>query len=180
MWCGSSCSSPSTWSSDHLRLRKRNDVIRVLSTRRRHPLAAVAGVLFALMAFGAAYAALAPSSDATEAASSTQIAEGKQLYASGCSSCHGLNGEGQVREDGTILGPTLIGVGEASVDFQVGTGRMPMAAPGAQAQRKPAAYTQDQIDAMAAYVGSLAPGPTIPDEQELSVEGADVARGGVL
>lgn len=155
-------------------------MIRVLSTRRRHPLAAVAVLLFALVAFGSAYAALAPSSDATEAASSTQVAEGKKLFAIGCSSCHGLNGEGQIRDDGTVLGPSLIGVGGAAVDFQVGTGRMPMAAPGAQAERKPVAYTQDQIDAMAAYVASLAPGPSIPDEEALSVEGADIARGGVL
>ena len=155
-------------------------MIRVLSTRRRHPIAAVAVLLFALVAFGSAYAALAPSSDATEAASSTQVAEGKKLFAIGCSSCHGLNGEGQIRDDGTVLGPSLIGVGGAAVDFQVGTGRMPMAAPEAQAERKPVAYSQDQIDAMAAYVGSLAPGPSIPDEEELSVEGADIARGGVL
>jgi ubiquinol-cytochrome c reductase cytochrome c subunit len=155
-------------------------VIRVLSTRRRHPLAAVVVLLCALLAFGGAYAAFAPSSGASEADSSTKIAEGKKLFAIGCSTCHGLNGEGQVRDDGTVLGPSLVGVGEAAVDFQVGTGRMPMASPGAQADRKPVAYTQDQIDALAAFVGSLAPGPSLPDESELAVEDADIARGGVL
>ena len=155
-------------------------MIRVLSTRRRHPLASVAVLLCALLVFGISYATLAPSSGATESASSTQISEGKQLFAIGCSSCHGLNGEGQLREDGTVIGPSLVGVGAAAVDFQVGTGRMPMAAPGAQAERKPVAYTQDQIDAMAAFVASLAPGPAIPPEEELSTEGADIARGGVV
>ena len=46
-----------------------------------------------------------------------------------CASCHGLNGEGQVT--GSIQGPPLAGVGAAAVEFQVATGRMPMAHPGA-------------------------------------------------
>ena len=48
---------------------------------------------------------------------SQQIAEGKALFAVGCASCHGLNGEGQVT--GAIQGPPLAGVGAAAVDFQV-------------------------------------------------------------
>ena len=38
-------------------------------------------------------------------------------------------------------GPTLIGVGAAAVDFQVGTGRMPAAASGPQAEVKPEQFT---------------------------------------
>ncbi|WP_106538986.1 c-type cytochrome [Haloactinopolyspora alba] len=133
-----------------------------------------------LFTTGGAYAALAPKSEDLQAASSTKIQEGKELFAIGCASCHGLGGEGQVREDGTVIGPSLIGVGAAAVDFQVGTGRMPMAAPGAQAQRKPVAYTDAQIEALAAYVASLAPGPELPEEQYLDVSEGNVARGGQL
>ena len=52
------------------------------------------------------------------------------LFQRGCSSCHGLHGEG------TNLAPTLIGVGAAAADFQLTTGRMPLPAPGARV-RKP-------------------------------------------
>jgi ubiquinol-cytochrome c reductase cytochrome c subunit len=155
----------------------------VLSTRRRHPLAAVVVLLFAMVAMGTAYAAFAPSSQAgVQSSSSTQVEEGRKLFAIGCASCHGLGGEGQVRDDGTVLGPSLIGVGAAAVDFQVGTGRMPMAAPGAQAPRKDVAYTDEQIEQLAAYVASLAPGPEIPDDSAVDpdAEGVDVARGGLL
>ena len=50
----------------------------------------------------------------------TLVDKGSVLFAEGCSSCHGLNGQG------TSDGPTLVGVGAASVHFQVSTGRMPM------------------------------------------------------
>ena len=154
---------------------------RLLSTRRRHPLAAVAVLVAVLFTTGGAYAALAPTtSQNVQAASSTQVDEGRQLFAIGCSSCHGLNAEGQVADDGEVLGPSLIGVGAAAVDFQVGTGRMPLAAPSAQAERKPVSYTQEQIDALAAFVESLAPGPAVPDEQYLDPAAGDVARGGEL
>ncbi|HEY9412655.1 MAG TPA: cytochrome c [Jiangellaceae bacterium] len=155
----------------------------LLSTHRRHPLAAVVVLLLALFACGGAYAALAPSSEAdTASATSTQVDEGRKLFAIGCASCHGLGGEGQVRDDGTVLGPSLIGVGAASVDFQVGTGRMPMAGPGAQAPAKEVAYSDEQIASLAAFVASLAPGPAIPDADMIdpNAEGVDVARGGLL
>ncbi|WP_240760192.1 c-type cytochrome [Phytoactinopolyspora endophytica] len=159
---------------------------RALTQRRRHPFAAVAILLVVLFACGSAYATLSPSTTssptASAAAQTTQIEEGRQLFAIGCASCHGLGGEGQVRDDGTVLGPSLIGVGAASVDFQVGTGRMPMAAPGAQAERKTPSYSEEQTAALAAYVESLAPGPEIPDDAMLdtNAEGVDVARGGLL
>lgn len=158
---------------------------RALTRHRRHPLAAVTVLFVVLFACGSAYAAFAPSSSnapASQATQSTQIEEGRQLFTLGCASCHGLNGEGLVREDGTVLGPSLIGVGAAAVDFQVGTGRMPMAAPAAQAPEKPVAYSDEQVEAMAAYVASLAPGPEIPDDQMIDpkAEGTNIARGGLL
>ena len=155
-----------------------------ISARRRHPAAALAVLLLALFVFGGAYAVFAPESSAdVQAASSTQVEEGQKLFAIGCATCHGLGGEGQVRDDGTVLGPSLIGVGAAAVDFQVGTGRMPMAAPGAQAEQKEVAYTDEQIEQLAAFVASLAPGPEIPDDDALDtsdLSAGDVARGGEL
>jgi ubiquinol-cytochrome c reductase cytochrome c subunit len=143
---------------------------------------AAAVVLFVTLAiFGGLYAALAPTSEAdVQAASTTQIEEGRALFMIGCSSCHGLGGEGQVRDDGTVIGPSLIGVGAASVDFQVGTGRMPMGAPSAQVERGEVQYTDDEIAALAAYVASLAPGPAIPDDAQVDPERGNIARGGEI
>jgi len=158
--------------------------VSAISARRRHPAAALAVLLLALFVFGGAYAVFAPESSAdVQAASSTQVEEGQKLFAIGCATCHGLGGEGQVRDDGTNVGPSLIGVGAAAVDFQVGTGRMPLARPGAQAEEKEVAYTDEQIEQLAAFVASLAPGPEIPDDDALDtsdLSAGDVARGGEL
>lgn len=155
-----------------------------LSARRRHPFAAVVVLFLALLVFGGTYAAVAPASEADiQSASSTQIQEGRAMFETGCASCHGLDGEGAVDEDGAVLGPTLLGVGEASVDFQLSTGRMPLAAPAEQAAEKKPAYNQEQIDAIAAYVGSLAPGPEMPDDDALDTDdlsAGEIARGGEL
>ena len=85
-----------------------------------------------------------------------KIAEGRQLYVEGCSSCHGMDARG-VDEQGT----SLVGVGAASADFYLRTGRMPLAEPGREPQRAQPAYPEDQIEALVAYVGSLG-GPPIP------------------
>jgi ubiquinol-cytochrome c reductase cytochrome c subunit len=106
---------------------------------------------------------------------STAIDEGRQLFLKGCSSCHGLNAEG-----GSIA-PSLIGVGAAAVDFQVGTGRMPMADMSVQAARKKPAFNEDQVAALAAYVASLAPGPAIPTADVANYErDGNTAQGGEL
>ncbi|MEY4137161.1 MAG: hypothetical protein RL205_1289 [Actinomycetota bacterium] len=152
--------------------------VKFLAARRRSPLAAVAMLLIALIGIGAGYAVIAnarPAEAAAVASSETQVEQGKRLYLEGCSSCHGMQAQG------TTQGPTLVGVGAASVDFQVSSGRMPMAMPGAQAApRDPAQYTDEQIAAMAAYVASLAPGPAVPTEEDVNFESADAAQGGVL
>ncbi|WP_069811771.1 cytochrome bc1 complex diheme cytochrome c subunit [Streptomyces sp. TP-A0874] len=151
--------------------------MKKLSARRRHPLAALVVLLFALAVTGGLYAALAPADKAqaeATAQSPNGIEEGKKLYAVGCASCHGTGGQG------TTDGPSLVGVGAASVDFQVGTGRMPAQQPGAQVPKKPAKYTQTEINHLAAYVASLGPGPNIPSENQYSPENADIAKGGEL
>ena len=118
---------------------------------------------------------------AADTGNSQQVAEGQALFRVTCASCHGLNGEGQTT--GTIQGPPLAGVGAAAVDFQVSTGRMPMARPEAQAPVKKNLYTEEEIAALAAYVASLAPGPAIPTPEEYdpsNVSEEDIARGGEL
>jgi ubiquinol-cytochrome c reductase cytochrome c subunit len=82
-----------------------------------------------------------------------------------------------------MAGPSLIGVGAAAVDFQVGTGRMPAQQPGAQIPRKTPVYSQEEIEALAAYVASLAPGPAVPAQESYDVSKAtdeQVTRGGEL
>jgi ubiquinol-cytochrome c reductase cytochrome c subunit len=150
--------------------------VKKLSARRRHPLAALVVLLFALAVTGGLYAAFAPAdkAQADTAAQSLAIEEGKKLYAVGCASCHGTGGQG------SSDGPSLVGVGAAAVDFQVGTGRMPLQQPGAQAPEKPAVYSQAEIDQMAAYVGSLGAGPAVPGPEQYNPEGADIANGGQL
>jgi ubiquinol-cytochrome c reductase cytochrome c subunit len=119
---------------------------------------------------------------AVTAGSLEQIQLGRQLYLEGCSSCHGLDGEGIAADNATggNGGPSLIGVGEAAVDFQVSTGRMPLAVPEAQAPRKDVIYTEAEINAMAAYVATLGPGPANPTEEELNLEEANIAEGGEI
>ena len=85
-----------------------------------------------------------------------EVRAGRELYLVQCSSCHGLNAEGTER------GPTLIGVGAASADFYLTTGRMPLDDSTGQADRKPPAYSPREIRQLVSYVASLGPGPPIP------------------
>ncbi|MFE0870654.1 cytochrome bc1 complex diheme cytochrome c subunit [Streptomyces rochei] len=150
--------------------------MKKLSARRRHPLAALVVLLLALACTGGLYAAFAPAdkAQADETAQSLAIEEGKKLYAVGCASCHGTGGQG------TTDGPSLVGVGAAAVDFQVGTGRMPAQQPGPQVPEKKVIYSQAEIDQLAAYVASLGAGPAVPSEEKYGPEGADSAEGGEL
>jgi ubiquinol-cytochrome c reductase cytochrome c subunit len=158
--------------------------VRFLSTRRRHPLAGLVVVLLGLLMAGGLYAVVAPQSPArADTAQQDLIEEGRKLFLVGCASCHGKNAEGLKTAAGNNLGPSLIGVGAAAVDFQVGTGRMPMAQTGAQAPRKDPLYTPEQIEALAAFVASLSPGPAIPTHEQYDssgIEGDDLVRGGEL
>ncbi|WP_066518951.1 cytochrome bc1 complex diheme cytochrome c subunit [Curtobacterium ammoniigenes] len=146
--------------------RTKNDSSTGTKKGRRSPLATATLILVGLLTTGGAYALFTSSATADTAQSSavalhsqSQVNEGQKLFASNCATCHGLKAEG------TNSGPSLIGVGAASVDFQVGTGRMPMAADGPQAEQKPTQFSQTQIDELAAYVASLAPGPAIPSSK---------------
>ena len=150
-----------------------------LARRRRHPAAVFVLIALALLITGAAYAAASAVSGAQASpavATATQVEEGERLYLEGCASCHGLQGEGSAED----RGPSLIGVGAASAHFQVSTGRMPLAQPGAQAPAKAPIYDEEEIAALAAYIASLGAGPAIPTAEQLDLSGADVAVGGEL
>jgi ubiquinol-cytochrome c reductase cytochrome c subunit len=139
--------------------------VRKLSTRRRHPLAGFVVLLMGLVVAGGMYAAFAPRAANAEEASAKDITAGRQLFLIGCASCHGKNAEGVLTKRDNNYGPTLVGVGAAAVDFQVGTGRMPLAQAGPQAPRKDPEYTKAETRQLAAYIASLAPGPAIPDSE---------------
>ena len=139
--------------------------------RRRRQLAKLGIVVAALGTIATLYAGFAPARSSA-ANTNPAIQQGRQLFLQGCASCHGLNAEGGVSA------PSLIGVGAAAVDFQVGTGRMPLEAHTTEAQRKKTRYSDAQIEEMATYVASLAPGPAIPTN--LNYQSADVAFGGAL
>jgi ubiquinol-cytochrome c reductase cytochrome c subunit len=148
--------------------------VKALASRRRHPAAIVILLLLGLMATGGLYSLLAPKSAQAAVATAGDVAVGRKLFLANCATCHGLNGEG------TKAGPSLAGVGAAAVDFQVGTGRMPLAGPAVQASRSDTVkFTDEQIASLAAYVATLAPGPAIPDDQYTKGDG-NIARGNEL
>ena len=149
---------------------------RSRKANRRHPLATVLLIAIGLVVTGGGYAAFSSTTAATaetDMSSQQVIDEGEKLFASNCATCHGMSLQG------TDDGPSLIGVGAASVNFQVGTGRMPLAMQGPQAMQKPVQFTYEQTAAMAAYVASISPGPAIPDASLLQADG-DAANGGEL
>jgi ubiquinol-cytochrome c reductase cytochrome c subunit len=107
------------------------------------------------------------------------LARGRELYITGCSSCHGPDGGGEDAPDGSARGPSLESAGEATAYYYLATGRMPLANSEEQPIRKEPAYDEDEIDALVAYVAALGDGegPRLPD---LDLEGADLAQGGEI
>lgn len=152
--------------------------MKFLTTRRRSKAAKPLMLAFALLLMGVLYATLTPAPKvAADTGTSAEVAAGKGLFTVSCSSCHGMNGEG------TSQGPSLVGVGAAAVDFQVSTGRMPMAIPGQQAPRKHNTMTEEETAALAAYVATLGPGQPIPTKAQYApgnLTEEDIARGGEL
>jgi ubiquinol-cytochrome c reductase cytochrome c subunit len=159
-----------------------------ISRHRRGPLAGLVVLLLGLLLTGGLYTAFAPAQADEQASDAELVAQGRELFLVGCAFCHGQNGEGvaTVRE-GYQVGPSLVGVGAAAVDFQVGTGRMPMANPSQQAPRKEPVYDEQETAALAAYVASLAPGPAVPTSEDYSIDGLSeeereeaIVRGGQI
>src|ERR1700761_5119112 len=163
MLSGLACSRPSPSSS------KQGNRVSSIISRRRHPAAGYAAVAGGLVAAGVLYSAFSGggASAAAPAQDSTQIAQGHSLFIQSCATCHGLDAQG------TSQAPSLIGAGAAAVDFQMSTGRMAAQQLGAENDRKPTTFTQQQIYDIAAYVASLGGGPSIPDPGQVSTAGAN-------
>ncbi|MBN9177080.1 MAG: c-type cytochrome [Microbacterium sp.] len=143
---------------------------------RRSKWAAAALIGIGLLATGGVYAGASAAMAATEptsASTTLTVEDGKKLFQANCATCHGLNLEG------TADGPSLYGVGELAVEFQMSTGRMPLQMQGPQAPQKPVQFTEDQILAISSWVQSISPGPTFPDAKTLDGQG-DVANGAEL
>jgi len=107
------------------------------------------------------------------------IPQGEALYQTNCSGCHGVNADG-VPPKGTPGGyPTLLGLGPATYDFWIESGRMPAANPrSTQAVRRVAKLNHQQALAVSAYLNSLSPAtPYIPI---VNPQGADLSNGAAL
>ncbi len=145
-----------------------------LAAKRRHPLATAVLLMVGLFVMGLLYAAVTPGKASAAATSQDDVAAGRALFLANCSTCHGLNAEGRRNA------PSLVGVGAASVDFQVGTGRMPMQNTGPQAPKNKVLFSDEEIQQMAAYVASLGPGPAIPSAEAVDPAQGDVSEGSLI
>src|SRR3984957_5386533 len=150
--------------------------------RLRRRLSAGLLLVLALVVAGGLAAVLTPSPQIAVAdeSSSALLRTGKQLFETSCVTCHGANLQGVPDR-----GPSLIGVGEAAVYFQVSTGRMPAMRGEAQAPRKNPIFDESQIDALGAYVEANGGGPTVTRNPDGSIamhslRGDDIGRGGDL
>jgi ubiquinol-cytochrome c reductase cytochrome c subunit len=132
-------------------------------------------LMVALGGVGGAYTLFATSSGANDTTTSqADIDAGRQLFNTACITCHGANLQG-VKD----RGPALVGVGSASVYFQVSTGRMPAAGQAAVEPRKAPKFTEQQTDQLGAYVESIGGGPALP-QGNLTVGDDKLAEGGEL
>ena len=148
-------------------------------SRARRRLGSIVRMAAALALAGGVYSAFAPGLATAQDTPplSGAAEEGKALFDTSCISCHGRNAQGV--ED---RGPSLIGVGAAAVEFQVTSGRMPMARQEAQAWRKPPQFTDDEARQLAQYIQEMGGGPEIPSGP-LTPQGDDadaLAHGGEL
>lgn len=141
-------------------------------SKHRRRLANVAGLMTALVLTGALYSVFAPAQASDETGESAAEAAGRELYERSCITCHGENLEGVPNR-----GPSLIGVGEAAVYFQVHTGRMPLVRQEADAPDKPTIFSDEEIDQLMAYVQANGGGPTLPSGD---LRDGDLAEGGEL
>lgn len=138
---------------------------------RRSRFAPALLLMLALILTGGVYAFVSTQATASNTSESLSMEEGQALFESNCASCHGLQGQGS---EGV---PALAGVGAASVHFQMMTGRMPMANNSPQAEVKPPQFDEAQVEAVAGYVASMGPGPSIPTADQVDPDKGDPAKG---
>jgi ubiquinol-cytochrome c reductase cytochrome c subunit len=152
---------------------------RAARSKLRRRLSAGVRLVAALTLVGGLYTAFAPGIGQAEDKPklSATAEEGKRLYEVSCVTCHGPNGQGQKDR-----GPSLIGVGSAAVEFQVETGRMPLARQEAQAERKQPQLSEEDAKKIGAYIQELGGGPQLPSDGDLKsqVANGDIAKGGEL
>ncbi|MBJ7289553.1 cytochrome c [Williamsia sp.] len=173
----------------------RTDPKRAKSRRKLRRRATGALLLLAgLLVAGGLATVITPSPQVATADAQTNAAliqDGKKLYETSCITCHGRNLDG-VQD----RGPSLVGVGDASVYFQVSSGRMPAVRGEAQAARKPPKFTEAQTDQLGAYVQSVGGGPSVvyehntdgtvkmedgyPVKAQGELRGSDIGRGSEL
>ena len=113
------------------------------------------------------------------APSSALAALGKALFLQNCASCHGNEANGVPANGTNGAFPNLVGLGPATIDFWVESGRMPAADPRSiEAPRRQPRLNHDQALAIAAWVNSLSPAfPSIPS---VNLKNANVADGAAL
>ncbi len=153
-------------------------------TRFRRRLAGSLALGIGLLTAGVGYDVFLPQQQVAVAQGDAALtAKGQELYNGACITCHGANLQGVQNH-----GPSLVGVGDAAVYFQVSSGRMPLARQEAQGVRKPPLPTFDpateegraNLDALGAFVQSNGGGPTVPAATGEALRGPDPARGGQL
>lgn len=132
---------------------------------------AVAGIILGL-AVAAMVSLLGVPGPAQEPDESGPSEEGLLIYERDCAGCHGQRGEGTGRAR------SLEQVGEASVDFQLSTGRMPLDRDAERPERGEPKYTQDQISQIVAAVASFGEGGEPIPEPDLA--GANLEEGQTL
>ena len=150
--------------------------------RLRRRLTAGLLLLVALAMAGGLAAILTPKPQIAVAdeSQSAMLRNGKQLYETSCVTCHGVNLQGVADR-----GPSLVGVGEAAVFFQVSTGRMPAMSLNSQAPQKAPTCDDTLIDALGAFILANGGGRLVVRDAngqiaEASLTQGDVARGGDL
>ncbi len=98
--------------------------------------------------------------------------DGEMLYLRDCASCHGDAGQGTPR------GQSLQDIGPAEAHYAITTGRMPIAEPGAERQRRPVEYRPQAVEALVDHMRSfLASEPEIPN---VDVASGELSKGGKL
>ncbi|MGH9067902.1 MAG: cytochrome bc1 complex diheme cytochrome c subunit [Acidimicrobiales bacterium] len=115
---------------------------------------------------------LPASTPTTVSLASANQANGHILFQTNCASCHGADARGSARA------PNLVGLGAATVDFWLSTGRMPLSYPTAQAVAKAPRFSSTEIRDIVKYVTSLgAGGQGIPN---VDLKSANMGNGFAL
>ena len=127
---------------------------------------------------GAAAAFLVPRANAVPRPQVQQTGV-RQIFLSDCAICHGADARG------TNRGPTLVGVGRASLDYYLTTGRMPITDPNLflgnpdqKIERHKPYYSPQTITALEDYIQRLT-GPSGPPMPDMNAN-ANRAAGGEL